>query len=63
MCDFHLLFTELQIQATSLGPNSARYLNICLKSGRNALFLAKLQKENFSVVCMHTFLGGKMIKH
>lgn len=60
---FTYLFTELPNEATNLGPNSARYLNICLNSGGKALFLAKFQKENFSVVHMHTFLGGKMIKH
>lgn len=50
MHDFHLLFqnNELQNQATNLGPNSAKYLNICLNSGRKAVFLAELQKENFS---------------
>lgn len=65
MHDFHLLFqnNELQNQATNLGPNSTKYLNICLNSGRKALFLAELQKENFSVVHILTFLGGKMIKH
>lgn len=63
MHDFHLLFTELQNQATNLGSNSEMYPNRCLNSGRKALFLAKLQKDNFSVVHIHTFLEGKMIKH
>lgn len=59
MHDFHGLFTELQNQATNLGPNSEMYLNRCLNSGRKALFMAKIQNDNFSVVHIHTFLWGK----
>lgn len=33
------------------------------KLRQKSLFLAKFQKENFSVVHMHTFLEGKLIKH
>lgn len=63
MHDFHLLFTELQNQATNLGLNSEMYLNRCLNSGRKAFFLAKIQNDNFSVVHIHTFLWGKIVKH
>lgn len=63
MYDFHLLCSELQNQATDLGPHSARYQNVCLNSGEKALLLTEFQKEKFSVVHIHTFLGGKMIKY